>query len=108
MTAPCADQEPVTYRTSRLATMPPSAAPGCLKVPGGFAVRRGKHGPTRKESTCPQENCSPPRPRTAAWRCSQQLALGDRERTRVQSSHSQISYAVFCLNKKQLERDTRT
>src|SRR2546430_7814138 len=29
-----------------------------------------------------------------------QTALGDRKSTRLNSSHSQISYAVFCLKKK--------
>src|SRR2546430_4183022 len=28
------------------------------------------------------------------------LAMGDRKSTRLNSSHSQISYAVFCLKKK--------
>src|SRR2546430_14465546 len=28
------------------------------------------------------------------------MALGDRKSTRLNSSHSQISYAVFCLKKK--------
>src|SRR5256886_6739847 len=30
--------------------------------------------------------------------------LGDRKSTRLNSSHSQISYAVFCLKKKKLVR----
>src|SRR5205085_3300492 len=30
--------------------------------------------------------------------------LGDRKSTRLNSSHSQISYAVFCLKKKKLKR----
>src|SRR2546430_12753357 len=30
---------------------------------------------------------------------------GDRKSTRLNSSHSQISYAVFCLKKKKLYRD---
>src|SRR2546430_13617584 len=30
--------------------------------------------------------------------------LGDRKSTRLNSSHSQISYAVFCLKKKKTER----
>src|SRR2546430_12703427 len=30
---------------------------------------------------------------------------GDRKSTRLNSSHSQISYAVFCLKKKQHHRD---
>src|SRR5688572_32545001 len=32
---------------------------------------------------------------------------GDRKSTRLNSSHSQISYAVFCLKKKNQERDAR-
>src|SRR2546427_7614935 len=31
------------------------------------------------------------------------LAMGDRKSTRLNSSHSQISYAVFCLKKKTLK-----
>src|SRR2546430_9082588 len=31
---------------------------------------------------------------------------GDRKSTRLNSSHSQISYAVFCLKKKKIERHT--
>src|SRR2546430_16656371 len=31
------------------------------------------------------------------------LAAGDRKSTRLNSSHSQISYAVFCLKKKKKE-----
>src|SRR2546430_9098434 len=38
------------------------------------------------------------------WSAAQQSALhdvpGDRKSTRLNSSHSQISYAVFCLKKK--------
>src|SRR2546430_12164613 len=33
-----------------------------------------------------------------------QLAVGDRKSTRLNSSHSQISYAVFCLKKKKNDR----
>src|SRR2546430_9962983 len=35
------------------------------------------------------------RPRSRAWR--------DRKSTRLNSSHSQISYAVFCLKKKNID-----
>src|SRR3712207_7534021 len=31
---------------------------------------------------------------------------GDRKSTRLNSSHANISYAVFCLKKKQINRDT--
>src|SRR2546427_7371006 len=33
----------------------------------------------------------------------EELAAGDRKSTRLNSSHSQISYAVFCLKKKKKE-----
>src|SRR2546430_12749887 len=35
-------------------------------------------------------------------RDDRRLEVGDRKSTRLNSSHSQISYAVFCLNKKTL------
>src|SRR2546430_5692880 len=38
-----------------------------------------------------------------------QLGQGDRKSTRLNSSHSQISYAVFCLKKKKvIKRHTQT
>src|SRR5438270_6640651 len=33
--------------------------------------------------------------------------IGDRKSTRLNSSHSQISYAVFCLKKKKKNKKTR-
>src|SRR2546427_7398991 len=35
-------------------------------------------------------------------------AVGDRKSTRLNSSHSQISYAVFCLKKKKKKNKTKT
>src|SRR5688572_31663316 len=32
--------------------------------------------------------------------CQEQIKIADRKSTRLNSSHSQISYAVFCLKKK--------
>src|SRR2546430_9630465 len=40
------------------------------------------------------------------WRS--RLELGDRKSTRLNSSHSQISYAVFCLKKKKRESNCFT
>src|SRR2546430_5296318 len=40
------------------------------------------------------------RERGVADQRAQETALGDRKSTRLNSSHSQISYAVFCLKKK--------
>src|SRR2546427_8913154 len=34
---------------------------------------------------------------------AQRVAAGDRKSTRLNSSHSQISYAVFCLKKKNIK-----
>src|SRR2546430_4515720 len=43
--------------------------------------------------------------------CSEHIALAeglDRKSTRLNSSHSQISYAVFCLKKKKAEAEARS
>src|SRR2546427_3232016 len=37
-----------------------------------------------------------------------QRELADRKSTRLNSSHSQISYAVFCLKKKKKQKEKRT
>src|SRR2546427_8603363 len=42
-------------------------------------------------------------PFAAAWFPDIAFALGDRKSTRLNSSHSQISYAVFCLKKKKID-----
>src|SRR2546421_2240982 len=43
--------------------------------------------------------CTAACPRSALAQCSQ-TASSDRKSTRLNSSHDQISYAVFCLKKK--------
>src|SRR2546430_12781186 len=48
--------------------------------------------PARDARTMPQE--------TKARSCPSRRRKGDRKSTRLNSSHSQISYAVFCLKKK--------
>src|SRR2546421_778571 len=40
-------------------------------------------------------------------RGDERLAVGDRKSTRLNSSHDQISYAVFCLKKKNTSTDYR-
>src|SRR2546427_9643685 len=40
--------------------------------------------------------------------CIEGSSSGDRKSTRLNSSHSQISYAVFCLKKKKIPRDGPT
>src|SRR2546427_8303262 len=46
---------------------------------------------------------------TACWRCNNKKSgrtpeEADRKSTRLNSSHSQISYAVFCLKKKKKQK----
>src|SRR2546427_6666673 len=42
---------------------------------------------------------------TVQWQDPKAPAPRDRKSTRLNSSHSQISYAVFCLKKKKNEKD---
>src|SRR2546421_5454907 len=65
-------------------------APGCDPAAAGGADVRG-HGP--------QAHADGGRPRAAA-RPGPGGAGPDRKSTRLNSSHDQISYAVFCLKKK--------
>src|SRR3712207_7996989 len=37
-----------------------------------------------------------------SWHCNSKAVLRDRKSTRLNSSHANISYAVFCLKKKKL------
>src|SRR5688572_32053467 len=53
--------------------------------------------PISREPDRSRTTWRPPIPRPRAPRY---LPLGDRKSTRLNSSHSQISYAVFCLKKK--------
>src|SRR2546430_11521271 len=52
---------------------------------------------------------SSPRSPTITTRCNLKrcFSLSDRKSTRLNSSHSQISYAVFCLKKKKRARHSR-
>src|SRR2546430_3458400 len=49
--------------------------------------------------------CLPFAPEANSTRARVELASGDRKSTRLNSSHSQISYAVFCLKKKKILTD---
>src|SRR5216684_5434707 len=42
----------------------------------------------------------PGRPRAGCWLCDRARPGSDRKSTRLNSSHGYISYAVFCLKKK--------
>src|SRR2546430_9897199 len=64
-------------------------------APRGGGSRRGEASLDRQHS---RDGLVPPEPRRRAPRRS--TAVQDRKSTRLNSSHSQISYAVFCLKKK--------
>src|SRR2546430_7299788 len=64
----------------------------CSRMAGSVTVIfEPKGGLVNKRSTLPI---------TARFRKSGSHVAGDRKSTRLNSSHSQISYAVFCLKKK--------
>src|SRR2546430_7323458 len=46
-------------------------------------------------------------PRSARFTVAHSTSSGDRKSTRLNSSHSQISYAVFCLKKKNSKNKLR-
>src|SRR3712207_7069307 len=58
-----------------------------------------------------REKSSPPRPKGAGGRGRRRTPSGragrDRKSTRLNSSHANISYAVFCLKKKKKKRIIR-
>src|SRR3712207_8625518 len=71
---------------------------------GGDADRRpaAPRGPAaHRRARGPRRGARGPRPRPAPARRAARRALRDRKRTRLNSSHANISYAVFWLKKKQ-------
>src|SRR2546430_17708583 len=61
--------------------------------------------PKRRLRNCADRRFLPARPAPSSVRRRRSCARGfsrDRKSTRLNSSHSQISYAVFCLQKKNL------
>src|SRR2546427_9512190 len=66
------------------------------------AARGGNPGCTHPPPTTSKGTASP-RSRTRPW-----FVYTDRKSTRLNSSHSQISYAVFCLKKKKKQNRCNT
>src|SRR3712207_8705549 len=54
----------------------------------------------RARSTERPSACSTSSPSTPSWLSSPSVSCADRKSTRLNSSHANISYAVFCLKKK--------
>src|SRR2546427_5817581 len=87
----------------------PNPRPECPRVAGAEACEK-------RSKTCGRNSGAMPTPSSATLitRLSSLISRPtfttlDRKSTRLNSSHSQISYAVFCLKKKKnhLERDRR-
>src|SRR3712207_8913112 len=67
-----------------------------------FRSLRGAAGGSRRR-TCGNRRTAAPRPRADATRFGDHQ---DRKSTRLNSSHANISYAVFCLKKKKKQIST--
>src|SRR2546430_3897737 len=78
---------PTLFRSPKPAAEAPKPAPQAPKPPVQAAKPRPKPAPPPPEPSIVDEFLDNP------------IAL-DRKSTRLNSSHSQISYAVFCLKKK--------
>src|SRR2546427_6808365 len=72
-----------------------------------LSPKRGSKSPTAAPGSSADQRARPdstaaksPSPRPASPEAS-----GDRKSTRLNSSHSQISYAVFCLKKKKTQHN---
>src|SRR2546427_8820363 len=80
------------------------ALPICLVPDAAPSVAahdsRGARAPRRRPRSPPADTARPERAGTR-----DDCAPGDRKSTRLNSSHSQISYAVFCLKKKKKTQD---
>src|SRR3712207_8538732 len=61
---------------------------------------RSRCGTAPPRSSWPPVGPPPSWRRTTASSCGRSGACGDRKSTRLNSSHANISYAVFCLKKK--------
>src|SRR2546430_11356476 len=65
---------------------------------GGARDRRGDQA--GQEQGQPDQDAQADRVEPAPHQCAVSVTSRDRKSTRLNSSHSQISYAVFCLKKK--------
>src|SRR3712207_8305920 len=70
------------------------------------SVERARTGGSAAATTCTRTRCEPVQRFGQGGRCWSSraaavrgLTLGDRKSTRLNSSHANISYAVFCLKK---------
>src|SRR5690625_7011691 len=102
MTATAAheSQRRVRSFTARLGAPQPGSSPrgrnGRKGTPRAFPC-----GPHTRARSCDARGCG-------VWDCSIEAPSGDRKSTRLNSSHVAISYAVFCLKKKNKRENVTT
>src|SRR5688572_31775133 len=84
------------YTLSLHDALPISHRPGARVVEDVVAHRR--------RTDVAQFHAPPARARPEPAAVEEDVALEDRKSTRLNSSHSQISYAVFCLKKKKTDQ----
>src|SRR2546428_12270096 len=73
-----------------------------LPILSGISPRQRRPEPVRNRLEMNEEKCASLL-RTARSASALSSRSGDRKSTRLNSSHDQISYAVFCLKKKKNE-----
>src|SRR3712207_9181760 len=69
-----------------------------LSLHDALPICRGRRGPRRGPARSRTGRRPPAGPRGRRWR-----RRPDRKSTRLNSSHANISYAVFCLKKKKIQ-----
>src|SRR2546430_13698676 len=83
-----------------ISTLPLHDALPIWAVGGGIGARVPRHCDDRDQRRGPRRRRARHPGGAAYERCSRGNSRRDRKSTRLNSSHSQISYAVFCLKKK--------
>src|SRR5205085_11457118 len=97
------DAPPAVRRAAQRRLLPPRTDPSTPRRicrPSSEPIERAALFASASTMPC---DCRPPRGPVLPKRMSEtgfELCAGDRKSTRLNSSHSQISYAVFCLKKK--------
>src|SRR5436190_8533115 len=79
-------------RPPRSTLFPYTTSSDLARSRGGSRARTKTPRPSARRPTCAGCRCSTPK--------------GDRKSTRLNSSHTVISYAVFCLKKKKTKQQT--
>src|SRR2546427_1091738 len=89
--------------TTLFRSQPEFCVPVDRPITGEAVLGKAAHGRSAPDVRSLMERICPPNFLPRDPQCE-----GDRKSTRLNSSHSQISYAVFCLKKKKTQRGQQT